>query len=351
MNKYLFIISILIVNILACQSDKPTYLDDIPGYAEYVYIPHNIESISVTDTLKPGLWYTTEKAEIFLKRPTGLALVGERYWVSDPLTGSIYSVNAMGDHWVTIATEGHGPGEVLHPAVIFSDSEDSSIVYVLDTTSKSVITYSTEGIELGRFHSSWILGEFYHSNVIQSGLNHFLLTISNHETSVLGIIDGNGELIEPLIPKVIPSGYQPVTHNRVTFDYDVEKNILVFAYKGIPVIFIRRNEKKYLINLMSHKALHELNTPLDVQPLQTRVSVRPLVRNVFIRDNILLVHYNNSLIIYNLRSNEIMRRYEFKDIDDEPLGIHEMRLAGDFLFLMNSFTAAIYKVKLSDVIG
>ncbi len=350
MKKATYLLPIVAICVLSCQPDDPIYLKSIPNIEAYRYIPENIESPGISDTLKPALWYSQENAEVFLRRPTDIVLVGNKYWVSDPLTGHVYATDHYGLEWATIAIEGKGPEEVLHPASIIIDRFDASIVYILDTSLKSLMVYSVEGFELTRIHSRWILGEFYHSHFTQVDSTRFLLTISNHEKSVLGIINENGELVEDLIPKVIPSGYQPMTHNRVAFDYDFDNNMFAFAYKGIPVVFIQSDKGWYAVNFMSHKALHELNTPIDPQPISAQVSVQGLVRSVFIANNTLLVQYNSSLITYDLERKVVSKRFEFLDRNDSALGIHGMRLAGGRLFLINNYTAEIYTVSLSDII-
>jgi hypothetical protein len=273
-----------------CNSDgRPEYISQIPDIESFTYSSFSQADLdSKKMTFTPSLFISgSADTENFVGTPFWIEKVKDEIWIADPVKGEISAFNADGVFSRVIATRGRGPGELQYPASIYfssHESAESNSVWVLDSGLKSILQFSADDGEINRIENEKILSVFFGNKLIALLNNTFLVHLMDHESHILGVINQNGELIGGYVNRIVPLGYQPFTHNRVYFDVESGSNQLVYAYHGLPLIFLEDmdRESKRVFDFRPDVELAEYNVDLTPLPAQERVSVNSVTMDLFV---------------------------------------------------------------------
>ena len=341
-------ILIAIILLAACSSDqKPAYLDQIPGFDRFDYKPVQEESLNERRiTVYPSLWGPdSANAEYFTGTPFWIETVDDEIWIADPTRGIVTAFTKEGEYYGTVAEKGDGPGEVQQPASIHHiKTADKNFSWILDSGLRSLIHYSTAGTELKRVHQKQMLIEFYNNRVTSLPGNLLLFPIMNHEQHVLAAVDFSGEMMGTFVNRIVPAGFQPVTHNRVFFDSDKDTGRLIYAHHGLPLIFLKDPDgsDRRVYNFKPGTALEDFNTGLTPRPANERVSVNSVTRDLFLDNNRVMFRIFNDVVIFDLETEQVDSVLQLMNGENEPLIIQQMFFSGGTLYFVNRFTNEIY---------
>jgi len=333
-----------------CSTDnRPEYLSKIPEIESFTYIPipdNTFEEVKVN--LIPSLFISgSGQTEYFIRTPFWVEKVNDNIWISDPTKGEIIEFNNKGNFIGLIATSGHGPGELQQPASIHfgnNTSIFSDTVLVLDSGLKSILLFTLEGDEISRINNELILSEFFNNRILAFRNDSFLVPLMNHDKHVLGIIDQNGDLVDSFVNRIVPLGYQPVTHNRVYFDIETTENKIVYAYHGLPLIFLEGldHNSKIIFDFRPEKELREYNVELTPQPRNVRAPVNSITRDLFINKNKIFFRLENEIIVYNYEYGTVEHVITLVDEEGFPMIFQQMIYSDGTFFLINRFTSDIF---------
>lgn len=359
MNRFKYIAALLIIPavLFGCDSSsKPDYLSTIPNINTFEYHPVSNEAQELTSTqLTPHTWLSDSLLDEYsIGTPFWVEKIGPEIWMADPRLGLIRSFNEDGSFSRTIGRKGSGPNEFEAPAVIHvstTTNNPSEHIRILDSGSKSILEYSYSGLEANRISSKHILSEYFGNRMITLPNGNDLIPIGSHDTHVIGSIDKSGNLVETYINRIIPPGYQPITHNRVFFDYEPESQLLFYAYHGLPLLFIEGLNQNYkrVYDFKPETELEEYNTGLDLKPLNEVTSVKSVIRDLFIKDNYVYFRLHNDLIQFNYDTGEIHQKISFAAPDGRQLLYQQIILSADTLFLINRLDSRIDFFPLSEL--
>jgi len=360
MSKLEIISILILVSSFAfsnCTIDKrPEYINKIPDVESFTYIPipdDNFEKGKVD--LVPSLFITgTEQRENFISTPFWIEKISNEIWIADPLKGEVIAFKKNGEFSRLIATEGRGPGELQQPAGIFyrnKHSEPSDSVWILDSGLKSIISFSLNGEEIDRIHNELILSEFFNNRIIANQDNSFIVPLMNHKRHVLGVIDQNGDLVDSFVNRIVPLGYQPVTHNRLYYDIEFDSKKIVYAYHGLPLIFLEGLDQvnKNLFDFRPNIELRDYNISLNPIPMEERVSVKSIVRDLFIGGNKIYFRLENEIIILNYETGFVEHTISLVDEEGFPMIFQQMIYSDGTFFLINRFTSDIFYFTEDDI--
>ncbi|MDX1592236.1 MAG: 6-bladed beta-propeller [Balneolaceae bacterium] len=347
------------VVIFACSSEnQPDYISSLPEVESFSYsaFTDTLLSSKKVDII-PELFISGRDSERYtLGMPFWIEKVEDEIWISDPVRGEIAAFDEGGQFLKMIATKGNGPGELLNPASISyqpSISEVKDDVWILDSGSKNIIQYSIRDGEVNRSQNKYLNSAFFGNKLLRLNNGKLLAPLLNHERHVLGIFDQSGELVESLIDRLVPLGFQPTTYNHVYFDFEPSQNKLVYTYHGLPLIFMQdmKQERRQIFDFMPDKQLIEYNIDLKPIPMNERVSVNSMINDLFISDNLILFYLENDLIIFDYFKKEIQQVITWVDNEGFPMVFQQMVFTDGTFFLINRFTSDIYKFELSEIQG
>jgi len=343
-------IPVFVFLLASCNAEnRPEYINQLPDVESFIYTPVSEEHLNeVRTSVTPELLISgSEEIENFIGTPFWIEKVNDEIWIADPVKGEVVAFEKGGGFSRKIATKGGGPGELQHPASIYYNNDNPSLadgIWVLDSGIKGIIRFSHDGQEVRRFLSEHILSEFFGNRLLVSHENTFIVPLMNHEKHVLGIIDQNGDLIDSFVDRIVPIGYQPVTHNRVQFDFDSNRNLLAYAYIGMPLIFLERPAQngKAVYNFWPERELKEFNLDLTPLPKNIRASVSWVSRDLFIDKNEIYFRLQNEIVILDFESGRVEHVISLVDNDGFSMVFQQMIYSDGIFFLVNRFSSDIY---------
>jgi hypothetical protein len=277
--------------------------------------------------------------------------VNDKIWVSDPTKGEIAEFDEEGNYSRIIAAKGHGPGELQQPATIHFSSTLSDTVLVLDSGLKSILRFTVEGKETIRVSNDNLLSVFFNNRIIAHKNESYLVPIMSHNKHVLGIIDQDGNLVETFINRIVPLGYQPVTHNTVYFDFNTSANTIAYAYHGLPLIFFEGLDQpsKIIYDFWPDKELSDYNIELTPLPSNVRAPVSSVTRDLFINKNKIYFRLENEIIVFNHKNGSVEHVISLVDDEGFPAIFQQMVYSDETFFLINRFTSDIYYFTEDDI--
>jgi len=353
MNRIIMVSLYILASVFVlsnCNIDnKPEYISKIPAIESFTYTPlPEIDFTEKKTDLTPTLFISgAGQTEYFIGTPFWIEKVNNNIWISDPTKGEIAEFNDKGKFVRVIATSGHGPGELQQPASIHFE-KDASIfsetALVLDSGLKSILRFTLEGEEIGRISNELILSEFFNNRILAYHNASFLVPLMNHDKHVLGVINQNGDLVDSFVNRIVPLGYQPVTHNRVYFDIEATENKIAYAYHGLPLIFLEGLDQnsKIIYDFRPEKELREYNVDLTPLPMQERVSVSSITRDLFINGNKIYFRLENDIIVFNYSTGHVEHVISLVDDEGFAMIFQQMIYSNGTFFLINRFTSDIY---------
>lgn len=340
----LYILVLVFVLSNCSNNNRPEYISKIPQIESFTYIAiqkHNFEEAKIS--LTPRLFISgSNQTENFIGTPFWIEKIKDEIWVADPLKGEVLAFEKNGGFSRIIAAKGRGPGELQQPASIFYDNHHSlstDKVSILDTGLKSIVQYTFTGEEVKRIQNEHILSEFFGNRLLAFQEDAFLVPLMNHERHLLGTINQNGDLVDSFVNRLVPLGYQPVTHNRVYFDVEFSQMTIAYAYHGLPLIFLESldRENKTIYDFRPEMKLSEYNADLTPLPMQEMVSVRSITKDLFINENEIYFRLENEIIVFNHEEGYVDKVISLVDEEGFPMIFSD----GTF-FLINRFTSDIY---------
>lgn len=336
-----------------CHKDKPPdYLKKIPQFGIYEYRAATTP-VKKSDAAELVLshWIDPDNPNSFgFAYPFDMAPVDSMYWITDPINGEVYEFNRQGKFRSTIVTNGSGPNQVIRPTALdpIGSKDEKSLVFILDSGRKSIVIFDQEGKETGRIsHKS-----------IPAGIPTWVRSLPNNRLAwptyqspkhIIAETTSNAARVSYSVPRLIPVGHQPITHNYALYDYNDDLKIEIYAYSGLPILFLQDNGINMMYNLLPYTELEEINTPLDQLPPGTRVTVNHLHKDLFIDLNKAWILFSDLLVVIDLETFGI-RKYTLTDVNGRSLQFHKMVDGGETLFFINRFTHDFYLISKSSVL-
>lgn len=334
--------------ITACQDSRPAYIHAIPDFDQYKYFTvDNWNGIS-KDTLVAKTWYNPSNSSISIGRVSGiLAIDTKTYWISDFMKGSIIELDQNGLPIKKVFSSGRGPSEFLRPISMAMDLNDRSrSIYIMDHDQKMIVKSSLYGIELNRYFYKYMPNSFGHNKLKVISHNEFIWPTYN-QGYVLSMRDTSDNIVEQYVMPIIPLGYHPTMHNNIA--YDIVGDTLVYAYHGIPIVFVTTNDQKFIVNLDPEKEFKEIENPSNSPPSFESATVSGLIKDVFYVSETTWVAYKNSLVQIPLERDKAIIFFGFKDEDGHPVVYHSVFFTGNTLFLVNRQSGIIYKSEIGSI--
>jgi hypothetical protein len=334
-----------------CKPSDVNYLDKIPEIQNYSYSDLENWGKIKNDFFIFDEWLNDngDSTHQFSMINCVVETTYNTFWICDPIKGQVIEVTNNGIFNRLILDHGKGPKESLTPVFAQKTNLNRKTAFnIYDVEQKMIINLDEDGSEIGRIYSQYLPNRGFISKFKYVSKNSFLWTNLRFEEFVLFEWDSLGNTKKGIVPRLIPIGYQPVTHNDVIFDYSISSDILSFSYAGLPLIFIKKlstQSEQFVINLEPDKTLRDLNTPLDPKPQQEQIQVSILVRSIIIRDNIYIA-YQNKILILPLKKGKKIQNITPVDKNNESISFHFMEITDNHLFLVNHFTGKVYKMAL-----
>lgn len=330
-----------------CTNNRSQYLKQIPDIDKYTIIDKSMNA-EESKSLLAELWYNPENLEDhYLSSIKCLEEVGDYIWICDPMKSEVVSYTEDGQFHKQILGKGKGPLEVVYPSASFSNNSDS-IFYIYDSDQTKILGLTKEG-DLKQVITSKFLPSGVLDNSFKSvNRNSFYWNTYSKQNYSLFEWDSLGKPKQGLVKRIIPLGYNPVTHNAVTFD--IKNNLFVYAYKGLPLVFIENESDLNVINLLPNTKLEEINTDLTPIPfsVQKMTSVNNLIRSIDIAEDKIYINYLSTLLIYDLNM-ESLKKFEFIDADEKELKFHKMHFTDKYIYISNSFNLKIHRLSINEL--
>ncbi len=352
----LYILATVFVLSNCSNENKPEYISQIPDIESFTYsaIPASSLEEKRVDLSPELLISGSGQSEYFIGTPFWVEKIADKIWVSDPTKGEIAEFDEEGNFSRVIATKGHGPGELQQPATIHFSGDNSSLsdtVLVLDSGLKSILRFTLEGEEVFRISNDHLLSVFFNNRILAYKNDSYLAPIMNHEKYVLGIINQSGELTDSFINRIVPMGYQPVTHNRIYFDYEASANTFTYAYHGLPLVFIESFDQtsKSVYDFWPEKELSDFNIELTPQPSHVRAPVSSIAQDLFVNKNKIYFRLENEIIVFNHKNGSVEHVISLVDDEGFPAIFQQMVYSDETFFLINRFTSDIYYFTEDDI--
>jgi len=334
--------------IISCDREQADYYHQIPHIEQFDEIVSVYPGIQTKrDTSILG-WYISKKDSLgLLSRVSDIVQVNsDEVWISDFINGEVYSFNISGKFNRKILDRGKGPNETIQPYSMGKyQGENETLIFILDAEQKAIIVLDKAGNEKFRSYNENVEHRLMEADIKVLNPTRLMFPTYNLNNYALAEFDSKGNFKKGLIPRLIPYGFQPMAYNDLTFDYSPNDNLLVYAYKGLPLIFLDKADKKTVLNLKPTKKLENLNVPLDTKPENASISVKMLVRNIFIEHSEILVTYLNHILEISIKGNLTVRKNIFSDQKSgKQITFHFAKNTEDFLFLIDGYRNNIYKV-------
>jgi hypothetical protein len=335
------------------DQEKPDFVLRIPNSENYEYVTIHEWQEVIHDTISVTQWYSNIDGDVNLDRIEEIIYTDSgTYWIADLTHGMIYEFDNSGKYLREVFRRGRGPSEISSPASIYQYKENGkSEIYILDIGLNLVLKTDLNGQELNRFYFKEMPRAFSTNKLTVINENKFIWPTFQNDP-VLAIRDSTGSILESLVERVIPIGYQPIMHNSVMYEIDKEKDYFAWSYHGVPLLMLNINDDKRIINLKPDEDPEKLNFTLEpvdliVQPEAGSGTVYNLVREIFFDDESVWVAYRSTLIQLPFSQESPAYIYHFTDFNDTPLIYHDLFKTGDGIFFVRHHSENIYHLKLS----
>lgn len=341
----LSVFSILIF--LNCENNtKLKYLDKIPSIENYDYQEVDIEKLESTE-VKAEIWYdSSTDSVIFFGDISNIIEIDLRtIWVSDIRKGRIIELNEAGIFKRNITQRGKGPDEALEPSKMFrSVIDNDTSVYFIDSSLKDIVKISLTGKEVSRISSKYIPSSLRSNNLHVRNSNSIIFSSYSDEKSIMIEIDSIGNVISESIERLVPIDKQPSTYNDIVFDLNEERDVRVFSYQGLPLVFFEHKNEKSFFNFKPDSEIGDINTPLEFLPISSNASVKNLMRDVDVDSNNIYANYKNLILKRSINSFEDFKKYNFVNKAGNEIIFHRAEITNNYIFLVNLYYNRIYKV-------
>ncbi len=330
----------------ACEKPRPAYVEGIPDINLYSYLTTHDWNGVVNDTLVAETWYDPSHNEALIRQFGSVLDIGNgNVWVSDQMKGTILEFDQKGTFVRNVFSAGRGPSEFVRPvSMAMNKTSGSKDVYVLDDGQKMIAKVSLDGVELQRFFFKEMPYMFNGNKLSVLGDNEFMWPTFNQDYA-LSSRDTLDQILANRVKLVIPRGYNPIVHNNL--EYDIKDTAFLYAYQGIPLIFVAIDNQRIVINLEPDKNLEEVGTPITLLPAtDSSVSVQFLIRGVALFDDHILVISKISLYRIPLDRSKSITVSSFIDETGQKVAFHPAYFTGQSLFMANYQSGKIYRLRL-----
>jgi len=191
----------------------------------------------------------------YLAHPFDLALVNDRYYVTDTIENCIKVFNRNGDYICQIGSKGSGPGEFIDPFNIAADNQN---IYCENRGNHRISIFTVDGVYSNGVRTMQAIRAM-------ETCNGFLFTLSyNIKTGSIGnIYTTRGKLIRvfgspPRVDKIKDNFWKELLYNHLSLR--CRKDTLFIAYEALPIIqaYNSHGELLHVIELKDKKILGEL---------------------------------------------------------------------------------------------
>lgn len=332
--------------LIACEKPRPAYIEAIPDINEYSYLTTHDWNGVVNDTLVAETWYDSSKNEALIHRMGSILDIGNgKVWMSDWMRGSIFEFDEQGSFVRKVFSAGRGPSEFVRPVSMSMDQKSgSSDVYILDEGQHLVAKVTSDGVEKRRYFFKVMPFSFNGNKLTVLSDNEFMWPTFNQENA-LSSRDTLDQIVTNKVKPVIPIGYSPLVHNNLL--YEITDKAFLYAYQGVPLIFVTIEDQKFAINLEPDKDLEEVGTPLTLLPAtDTSVSVSGLIRGVMLHEDHIWVVYKLDLYRIPLDRKKPITVNAFVNENGEKVAFHPVYFTGQSLYMANNQTGMVYRMRL-----
>jgi hypothetical protein len=349
-GSYLTIL--LVFYLFGCiNSDNPDFINRVPDSDQFEYHTFKDWSNIAHNTLDVDVWFDNNKSEITLYRVEDIIQIRNgSFWVADLNRSMVYEVDSKGKISHEIFKSGRGPGDIGTPVSMYRYENQ---IYTLDIGLKQIVTTDLDGIETNRFRFKEIPPAFGTNKLTIMDANRFIWPSFLHDP-VLTVRDSTGTHIDSLVKPVIPTGFHPIMHNSVMYEYDNEKDIFAFGYHGVPLIMVKKQRERFMLNLDTQADPDELNfnlLPSEQAPTPgaPNSSVYNLIREIYFDDDSIWVGYRSSLIKIPFSKQSEIKIFNFKTPDGEDLIYHDIFKTDSHLFFVTHHTDRIFRIAVEDI--
>jgi len=265
-------------------------------------------------------------------------------WVADPLRGYIIEMknNSINTFNKVVFKNGNGPSEVIRPSAIHKNDKESSEIYVLDSEQGCLIIVDREGTESERRCSSNIPTSMMSVNIKVVDNYLYLNTLQDPSFTILEL-GKDLSMRKGISPRIVPIGYQPITHNHTVFDLDNKS--LVFSYRGLPFLFNRKIDEIEgdAVNLIPDLDLSDYNVSLEPKNEKINVGVNNVIRDVFLVDEKVYLSLYTTLYVLDFRTKSY-KKVDFINSNYDEIKFHMMYASSNNIYLVDQFHNMIYKI-------
>lgn len=345
---------ILLGVLIGCGQQKPDYLSKVPGIELFDYVKIDDWKELSTETLELQPIY--KSGEDSLANLARIGFVEEvndtSIWVADPLKAQVIEFDNSHKNGFKrkVLKTGQGPNEVVRPSSIYYDQKGDSLIYIIDSGQSCILTVTYEGIEKERKCLQNIPTQSVSVYFQVLGNNTYVWNSVMHEEYVVAEWDSSGSLTKGLVKRLIPLGYQPITYNNVVFDINKTDSSFVYSYKGLPLIFIKKNDKKFVINLLPDQRLNEFNVPLDTKSEAANIPVKNIIRDIYLVDDKIFVSLLTELFVIDIKRKRLTKKYIFTREDGSEIKFHMFKATNNKVYVIDQYHNEMYSVSTNSLI-
>lgn len=304
-------------------------------------------STVTSDTLIFDTFYDINKVEdVIISQANSIVEVSDKkFWVADYL-GKVVELNEKGEFSKSILQNGKGPSEILKPLGLAKGVNNT--VLAVDGGQQILIKLDATGKEINRISTPSISTISMVDNPLITSSNSIIWNKVLHSDYALIEWDSTGNFKQGLVKNIIPPGKQPIMLNSLAYDYNLTKKRLVYAFKGLPVLFIKDdNQTASAINLDTDIQKNDLEKLIEVKTDDGSNGVKTKIKGVFITNNATVAAIQNQLLyIPNKTSSDIIK-YELLSTDRETIKFHYVNKTENHLFLIDVYNRKIYRTSIS----
>lgn len=254
----------------------------------------------------------------------------DKIYFYDLITKAVYILHEDGKIHGPVTREGKGPGE--HD-VISNLALNSSYIYLGDLNNARVNRYTHE------MNSIDPITDFFSGRI---SVNDEKIIYQNHASSgfspskpdqgLVGISSVNNlsDTLKTIMPRIIPSGYQPQVFNNVNFSMN-NHNHIAASYTPLPWIFLYdKNHELENLLVLNYSEFDKLDLPeMDLFKPRSNMGYGgqvPINHYVLMDNGDLYVTLRNEvthLVRVNSNKYEVIKRYKIVHEDDSGSNVDE----------------------------
>lgn len=267
------------------------------------------------------------------------------YYVYDSIANKMYGINDLGLIKKVLGREGKGPGEYLY---VTSVKSNLNTLFISDVSNARINRYNrntevvnalkpftpnlaTNKIDVNK--NRLLLGNSASSGFEPSLEDEGLITISNNKN----LFDTLGTIM----PRIVPSGYQPAVFNEVDFSIN-DNNLIASSYLPLPWIFLFN--EKFRINktiIFKYSVFNDMDLP-ELKLFKPKGNkgfggAVPLSTYCILNNGNILVSIRDVIVHLKLKENqeyEVSGKLIFKNPQNETsLWIREILPLGESNFV------------------